>query len=307
MNKLVPILLKGLSLLPDRLLYLISDFLSGVILRIIPYRKKVIDKNLKAVFPDHPQKEIRRIRKSFYSFFCDLIVEGVIQLSISKEKLNERMKYSGTEQLDKAIEEGSSAIVITCHYSNWEWGFVGYSAASKHPLNGIYQKMSNETTGDVIVASRSRFGAQMIPMEETYDYIQKAMKEDPFNLGLIPDQTPLPDKGYWMEFLGMNTPVFRGPENLAKNFNLPVYFIDIKRLKQGYYSADVELLVKDPSEVDAGYITESFMKRLEAKIRQQPAHYLWSHKRWKHDMPSDLPERYYSKQYPPTAKGKIDY
>ena len=88
MNKLVPILLKGLSLLPDRLLYLISDFLSGVILRIIPYRKKVIDKNLKAVFPDHPQKEIRRIRKSFYSFFCDLIVEGVIQLSISKEKLN---------------------------------------------------------------------------------------------------------------------------------------------------------------------------------------------------------------------------
>jgi KDO2-lipid IV(A) lauroyltransferase len=295
------------SRIPFWILYIKSDFLSKILLRIFPYRKKVIDKNLESAFPEKSKKERVMIRRKFYSFFMDFIFEGIKQVSISPDELRKRMVYEGYEAIDALIESGKSAIVITYHYSDFEWAFVGYSAAAKHPLNGIYQPMKNEVLGDLIVSSRSRFGATMIPMQNTYDFMNDHSSKDAFALGLIPDQTPIPAKGYWMEFLGRGTPVYRGPENLAKKFNLAVYTIDVQPVKQGYYKAKVELLTETPLECEDGWITEMFMKRLERKIIAKPEQYLWSHKRWKHTMPKDLPENQISKRYPPVNRNKIDY
>ena len=55
--------------------------------------------------------------------------------------------------------------------------------------------------------------ANVSPMKETY----KSIAEDRINgslfcLGLVGDQAPSPQKGYWMEFLHQDTPVFLGCE-----------------------------------------------------------------------------------------------
>ena len=307
MLKGIIFLVKLFSRIPFFLLYIKADFISKVLLRIFPYRKKVIDKNILSAFPEKSKKERKEIRHKFYSFFADFVFEGIKQLTISPDELRKRMEYSGFEAIDDLIRSGKSAIVITYHYSDFEWAFVGYSAAAEFPLNGIYQPMSNEGFGNLVVESRSRFGARMIPMQETYDFMNENINSNAFALGLIPDQSPIPHKGYWMEFLGRATPVYRGPENLARKFNLPVYTIDVRPVKQGYYSAKVELLTDSPNNCENGWITEEFMKRLEAKIKERPEQYLWSHKRWKHAMPSDLPENQISKNYPPPANAKIDY
>jgi KDO2-lipid IV(A) lauroyltransferase len=285
--------------------YLKASFISNVLLRIFPYRKKVIDKNLKNCFPQLSHNERIKIRRQFYHFFATLMFEGIKQLSIKPDELRKRIKYSGYEAIDELLDQGRSAMLISFHYSNWEWGFVGYSAASKNPLDGIYQPMSNVDFGNMIVESRSRFGARMIPMEESYEHLQN--EKTPYVLGLIPDQTPTPEKGFWMEFLGLATPVYRGPENIAKKFDLAVFYVDIDPIKQGYYKADVKLITLDPRSTENGWITEQYMKHLEAKIKAKPAYYLWSHKRWKHTIPSELPADQISKNYPPPVAVKIDY
>jgi KDO2-lipid IV(A) lauroyltransferase len=305
--KLVIQFIKLISTSPTWILYIFSNLLSKVILRIIPYRKGVVEKNLKSVFPSKSESEIRSIRLKYNSFFTDLMVEGLKQLTISKEELIKRMKFSGIEQVDALIDSGRSCLVICYHYSNWEWTFVGYSASSKQALDGIYQPMSNTHFGELIKKSRSRFGATMIPMQKTYEYMNENSGDNPYVIGLIPDQSPIPMKGYWMEFLGKATPVYRGPENLARTFNLPVFTVSTEFIKQGYYSAKVECLTMNPQDHETGWITEEFMKRLEKKIRKDPAVYLWSHKRWKHDMPADLPENQISKRYPPPKENKINY
>lgn len=307
MSKLILILVKIVSRSPFWILYLLADFLSKVLLRIFPYRKSVIDKNLKVVFPDKNQKEITKIRRKFYSFFADFILEGLKQLTISPDELRKRMTYTGYEEVDALIAQGQSVLVITYHYSNFEWAFVGYSAHAKQPLNGIYQPMSSEVFGKAVVESRSRFGATMIPLTETYNFMNDNIDKNAFVLGLIPDQSPSSMKGHWMNFLGRGTPVYRGPENLAKKFNLPVFTIDVNPIKQGYYNAHVELLTKAPLEEENGWITEEFMKRLEKKILQRPEQYLWSHKRWKHNKFKEVPENQISKRYPPPDEDIINY
>jgi len=293
--------------MPLGILYLISDIFSKVILRIIPYRKGVIDKNLSVAFPDKTEKERKKIRRKFYSFFGDLMVEGFRQITISKDELKRRMRYSGYEAIDKFIDQGQSVLIINFHYSSWEWAFVAYSTQAKHPMNGIYQPMTNKGFGDIVVDSRSRFGATLIPMNDTYAFMNENSEKNAFALGLFPDQSPIPMKGYWMEFMGRGTPVYRGPENLAKKFNLPVFIIDIDHKRQGYCEARIELLTDTPQEHENGWITEEFMKRLEKIIRNRPEKYLWSHKRWKHAIPADLPENQISKRYPPPKEDKINY
>jgi KDO2-lipid IV(A) lauroyltransferase len=167
--------------------------------------------------------------------------------------------------------------------------------------------MSNEGFGNMVIESRSRFGATLIPMNDTYDFMNKNVGENAFALGLFPDQSPIPMKGYWMEFLGRGTPVYRGPENLARKFDMPVFVIDIDHKGQGYCHAQIELITETPLKHENGWITEEFMKRLETKIKERPQKYLWSHKRWKHSIPTDLPENQISKRYPPPKEDKIDY
>lgn len=307
MTRILVFVAKLFSKIPLAVLYLKADFISMVLFRIFPYRKKVIDKNLHAVFPEMSKKERKKVRNKFYRFFATLFVEGLKQITIKPEDLKRRIEYSGFEAIDDFIESGRSCMLISFHYSNWEWGFVGYSTAAKHPLDGIYQPMSNKGFGDMIVESRSRFGATMIPMSETYTHLNEAKDKHPFVLGLIPDQTPIAEKGYWMDFLGQGTPVYRGPENLARNYDLPVFYVDIQSIKRGYYRAEVKLITDKPTEMPNGWITEQYMKKLEQKIMENPSTYLWSHKRWKHSIPLDIPVKQVSSLFPPSEMDEIQY
>jgi KDO2-lipid IV(A) lauroyltransferase len=65
-------------------------------------------------------------------------------------------------------------------------------------------------------------------------------------------------------------------------FNYPVVFVNIKRIKRGYYELIPELLFENPATAKEGEILETFTKRLEQEIIRDPVIWLWSHKRWRY-------------------------
>jgi Kdo2-lipid IVA lauroyltransferase/acyltransferase len=100
--------------------------------------------------------------------------------------------------------------------------------------------------------------------------------------GFISDQTPSGDNAYWINFLNQDTPVFTGAEKIAKKFNYPVVFCKVLKPKRGYYEIELEILTMEPNSTPENYIIDSFNKKLEENIIEQPEIWLWSHKRWKH-------------------------
>ena len=58
------------------------------------------------------------------------------------------------------------------------------------------------------------------------------------------------------------------------------YFYSTKR---GYYHLQYEVMTTAPNYFKDGQLTASYVKILEEKIKQNPANYLWSHKRWKYE------------------------
>uniref|UniRef100_UPI003742C90F lysophospholipid acyltransferase family protein n=1 Tax=Yeosuana marina TaxID=1565536 RepID=UPI003742C90F len=81
-----------ISILPFRLLYVFSDCIYVLIYYVFGYRKRVVNDNLRLVFPDKTEDDIKRIRKKFYHHLCDMFLEMAKTMSISENELKKRFK-----------------------------------------------------------------------------------------------------------------------------------------------------------------------------------------------------------------------
>ena len=133
--------IKPISILPYFIVYIISDILYYMLYYIIGYRKDTVYKNLELVFPKKSKKEIKKIAKSFYRHFCDIILESIKNYSISLENAKKRMICLNPEILDDYI--GRNIIITGGHYNNWELYAMSASAQIKHKLHAIYIRITS--------------------------------------------------------------------------------------------------------------------------------------------------------------------
>ena len=100
------------------------------------------------------------------------------------------------------------------------------------------------------------------------------------------DQSPRKDqRAYWMTFLNQETGVQFGAEKFATEHSCAVVYCHIRRLKRGHFQLEYETICEDASQMAYGEITKRHTRRLEKEIINEPAYWLWSHKRWKHKRP----------------------
>ena len=103
-------------------------------------------------------------------------------------------------------------------------------------------------------------------------------------LGLAADQNPAnPSLGYWMNFFGRPTPFLAGPEKGATKNNLASVYVSFKKVKRGYYHFESSLLAEPGMHTKKGELTLLYKNKLEQTIKEDPANYLWSHRRFKYE------------------------
>ena len=273
-----------LSLLPLRVHYVISDVLFLLLYRLLGYRRRVVRTNLESAFPEKSEDELKRIEKGFYHFFCDYLAESVKLMTIGKENLRRRMVFKGAEQVDEMIESGQSCAVFLGHLCNWEWvTSLPLWVTPKAQCGQIYQPIENSDFDRLFLRSRQRLGAVCIPMKDTLREIIRYRRENqPVVIGYIADQKPhWVNIHHWVDFLHHDTPVLTGTERIVKKVNHAVFFLDIRRVRRGYYEATFKLITREPQKMADYEITDAYFRLLEESIRRAPEFWLWSHDRWK--------------------------
>jgi Kdo2-lipid IVA lauroyltransferase/acyltransferase len=282
-------LLYFISILPFWLLYRISDLFFVLVYHIIGYRKKVVTHNLINSFPEKTPTEIAKIRRQFYLHFCDVIFETIKLLSISKTTFIKRcsMDEEAKANFERFINKNQSIIGIMGHCGNWEWGAISHQIYFSRMITGVYHPLSNKNFDKFMLNLRGRFGGDITAMNHLYKrLITLRQQNTSTTVGLIADQTPAPESAYWTTFLNQETPVFNGPEKLAKKFSYPVVYLSVKKIKRGYYKLETTLLTEKPQDLAEGEISEKHTRLLEKNICEQPHSWLWSHRRWKHKKPA---------------------
>ena len=276
------LIIKPLSLLPLGVLHLLADGVAFMLIRVTPYRRQLVKENISNSFPDKSPAEIRAIVHRFYHHLADLAFESIKIFSITKEQALKRCRVVNPEVLDKYFAEGKHVIVVGGHYNNWEMLAVAIDMQLKHQIVGIYSTMTNKFLNRKFAESRSKFGLQLVPKEGVKDYF-KARHPKPAATIFGADQSPHRKKKhfYWTTFLNQDTAVQFGTEKYAVEYNYPVVFVEIKKVKRGYYEILFKELEEDPQSSPYGSITERHTRMLEAEINRQPEYYLWTHRRWK--------------------------
>lgn len=270
-----------LSYLPFWALYGVSDFFCFLVFHVIGYRKKVVIENLTNSFPEKSEKEILELSKKYYQYLCDLTLETFKKITMSKADALKHCKFHNAELLNHLRDRNKSVILLMGHYGNWEWAGSSFTLSTKHQLYVVYKALSNTYFEKLMVKSRTMFGTRLIKVENTLRDII-ANKSNPGTYAFIADQTPFPQQAYWTTFLNQDTPLFTGAEKLAKKFNYPVVFVNILRVRRGYYEIFPELLFENPRDCAENEITELYIRRLEREINKMPETWLWSHRRWKY-------------------------
>lgn len=272
-----------ISLLPFPVFYLFSDFIYFLLYRVVGYRKKVVFENLKNSFPEKSYNELKKIEKDFYRYLCDLFLETIKTLTISRSEAVKRCKFNAKTILlfNELANKNQSCIIVMGHYGNWEWAGNSFSLQCKQQLYVIYHPLSNKYFDKLMYDLRTRFGTKLYAMKDTMREMIRN-KNEINATAFIADQTPSPDSAYWTTFMNQDTPVFWGTEKIAQKLNYPIVYITIKKIKRGYYEVDSELLINEPKNTSLGEISELHTRKLESDIITQPSIWLWSHRRWKH-------------------------
>ncbi len=281
--------LKLVARLPFWLIYGFSNLFYLVVYYIIGYRKKVVAQNLRNSFPEKSNDELKTITKKFYRHFCDITLEAIKMGSIKERDFKERMKVKNPEILNRFFEQGKSVVVLTSHHNNWEWGSV-FPLFVRHKILGVYKPLHNLHFDKYINSNRARFGAELVPNSTVLRRVIKADKEnEPVFVWLAGDQTPPVNTKFWMMFLNQETPFYPGPAAISRRFNYPVIFQNTVKIKRGFYEITFEVLFENAKEYSETEIMMAYIQKMEKTICEQPAYYLWSHRRWKHKRPADVP------------------
>lgn len=282
------ILVIPLSYLPLGFLYLFTDFLFLCLITVVPYRKDVIEGNIKRSFPNKTEKERKRIKVQFYHHFTDLLAEGIKNLSISKKELSKRFKIVNPELMQNLYSKKKSVILVSGHFNNWEWLITSQNFLFPHKAMGIGMPMSSKFWDQKINERRERFGMKVIHSKNFKEEIAKNL-QSPIAILTLADQSPgNSNKAYWMNFLNQNTAVQFGTEQMAHEYNLSVVYFSIHKVKRGFYKMELKLISDDPRKCSWGEITEKHVSLLEEAIKNNPSQWIWSHKRWKREIPEDL-------------------
>jgi len=271
-----------ISILPFRLFYMVSDVFYMLLYGVFGYRKKVVRSNLELTFPKISVVERKRIEKAFYKHLCDLLLEMVKTMHLSKSAVKKRYRVQNIELIQEIARE-RSILVVCSHYANWEWN-VSINNYIDAKGFAVYQKIGNVYFDRLIRKFRSKWNTTPIEQKET---VKAVIRNEQLGIkgvyGMVSDQSPMASRAqYWSQFMGIKVPVFNGAEILARKLDLAVVFLKVSKVKRGYYKAEFIPISLQGKTTTEGEITEAFLRLTEEQIKEQPEYYLWTHRRWKH-------------------------
>lgn len=262
---------------PNFLLRWIEQLLYFLLNHALKYRKQVIQKNLKLVFPFLNSAQIADITHRQYRAIVRYTVEGLIGFEMKSESLLNKIKFENLEEFRQFHAIHPKIILLAAHYGNWEWYATVLPAVLQKNVIGFYKKINNPKIDKLIREKRGRLGLEMVPHHEAARRFAQPKFDSEIYL-LIADQSP--PKGsiaIQSDFLHVPTLFQVGPQKLSRKYAYPCVYLACTPLEEGY-SIRFHMI---PTDADP---LQSYVVLLQTQIETDPAYWLWSHKRWKHSL-----------------------
>jgi KDO2-lipid IV(A) lauroyltransferase len=204
------------------------------------------------------------------------------------------VEEEGVEHCINALQPGHGVIALAMHYGNWEMCGSYFSHRLRPTsVHAVGKEQRDDFFTRIAFPWRSKYGMRNIYAgDKVNSAILRALKDNEI-LGLLADQNG-GQRGVFAPFCGIPASTVKGPAALALKTGAPLILVLCKRLSPGRF----RFIIKPPLNMtglpeDREKAVVEVLRRMnaeyEAVIREDPAQWLWGHKRWKTRPPGEPP------------------
>ncbi len=264
---------------PPALLSITGKVLGFTLRNLALERKRVVQKNLSACFPDLPKEAIDRlVSKHFCSLGCALANTSIAWWG-SRKKLSELAEIEGWENFENA-DENSPVIVLAPHFVAVE--ILGIRISMEKDAVVIYSHQKNKVFDEFLRKKRARFSQpKLFSRQDSMKGVIRTLKAH-VPLFLLPDMDFGPQDSIFVPFFGVNCATTTAPPRIANIAKATVVPVVIKK-KEGEFGYKVTFLPawkRFPSN-DIRSDVERINKFVEEQVESSLDEYYWVHKRFK--------------------------
>jgi len=274
-------LLRLLSLLSLRATHVLGALL-GELFWLLPTRlRHVTTTNVRRCFPDlNKTTQTALIRANLKETGKTLLEVGPLWFWDKRRLLSLFAQISGEDAVQNARREQRGVIFAGPHLGSWE--LVGMYLSDRYALTTMYRPPRLRELEPLIVESRERFGAHLVPTSAAGVRQLFQMLGQGGCVGILPDQDPGDGSGVFAPFFGLPAYSMTLLPRLARKTNAAVFFVYAQRLPQaaGYHLHFVPAH-PDIAHADAEIAARHLNAGVEACVRTLPEQYQWGYKRFK--------------------------
>ncbi|NIN68491.1 MAG: hypothetical protein GTO63_28045 [Anaerolineae bacterium] len=276
--------------LPLKLCYSIASILGDLVYVCWPSGRRNVIANMRHVLgPEASAKTVRRTARNSFRNYMKLLVDFARVSVIEPAALQDRLKGTGWDNLDKAFERGKGVLLVGIHLGNWEVAGAAL-ASSGYKVSAVSETVGNEYINRLAIDLRARLGIELIPMEYALKRVYKALRRNEA-VGLVTDRPLPPAEGVPVEFFGRQIPWPAGPATLALRTGASIVTGYLVRNADNDYVGEIypplEFDVTGDLERDIQFITQRIVSLQEDVIRRYPDQWYMFRRMWLRE--SELP------------------
>lgn len=271
------LLFRILSGLPKSIQKTIGIMLAWILKNIIKYRLRIIKQNINIVYPSWSDDKKQALINNYYKHLGQLFIESLEGLK-SKDYFLDKYKVLNKELLE--VEEGDNLIVLCAHIDNWENLAVVLPLHIKNKALVIYKRIKNRAVETALTKIRQSHGTKMIEMKDSVKYM---LTQDKWTMAVLADQNPAKKSSLQLPFFGINTHFTSIPFKIAQKRKIKMIFACVV-IENNQKTIVLEKISDKPQLETTKELINKYIALLEKYIHKQPELWLWSHKRWKHEI-----------------------
>jgi KDO2-lipid IV(A) lauroyltransferase len=275
------LLLRLLGALPLPLLHGIGVFF-GQLFSLLPNRhRRITLRNLQLCFPEMGERQRARLLVQSLQETGKTFMETALMWCGSRRRLLGLVReVVGEEPLQAALAEGKGVILAAPHLGSWE--LIGHYIAARAPITCLYKPPRNASVERAMRAGRTHLGVKLAATDSGGVKSLLSILRAGEVAGILPDQDPGDGSGLFAPFFGINANTMTLLPRLAAKSGATVLVSYAERLSWGrgyrlhFIPCDAALNGRDPLAA-----ATALNAAVESAIRQCPAQYQWSYKRFR--------------------------
>jgi KDO2-lipid IV(A) lauroyltransferase len=245
---------------------------------------RTVTRNLQIAFPEKSAAEIRALAKDHWRHFGRLVAEFAMVDRIVADP--SRIEVVNGGRLAALAASGGPAVLIGGHFSNFEI-MAATVAKAGVPCLVSYRATNNPYFDQRIRENRARYGVTRLApkgSDGSRELLRALGRGEA--VGILSDQKF--NAGVAAPLFGVDAWSPPGAVVLALRFETPMLPVSVQRAGKARF----RVIVHDPIELavtgDRNADIEAGVRRmnafLESCIRERPAEWFWTHKRWPKEM-----------------------